>query len=215
MSRSINEVIKEILIMRLAVLASGRGSNLQSIIEAIERDQLPLEIVLVASDKKDAYALTRAAKYHIPTAVLSPKGFASREDYGKALADLVEEAGAELVALAGFMLIVPPSFLGRFPNRVLNIHPALLPSFPGLHAQAQAWRYGVKISGCTVHFVDSGMDTGPIIAQTPVPVLDDDTPETLEDRILVQEHILYPRVLGWMAKGLVSVEDGRVKVRQK
>lgn len=198
--------------LKIAVLASGRGSNLQSMIDAIAEKEIDAQIVMVLSDKKDAYALQRAKNNAIPCDYLQPSGYANREAYDLALAAKIKESGAELVVLAGFMRILSPSFLNCFPNRVINIHPALLPAFPGLHAQKQAFDYGVKISGCTVHFVDAGMDTGKIIAQKAVPVLDTDTADRLADRILVAEHALYPEVIGLFAQQKIKIINDQVKI---
>lgn len=187
--------------LKIAVLASGSGSNLQAIIDEIKSGFLPVELALVLSDKPQAYALQRAKAAGVPTKVLLPADFASREDYDAELVRLLKASGAEAVALAGYMRLVTPVFLQAFPHRVLNIHPALLPSFPGLHGQRQAFEYGVKVAGCTVHFVDEGMDSGPIILQAPVPVLEDDDADSLAARILEQEHIIYPLALRLLAEG--------------
>lgn len=187
--------------LRLAVLASGRGSNLQALVDAGESGEMGGTVALVVSDNPASHALERARKHGIPFRVVERKGFASRQAFDLALAGAVEESGADLVALAGFMRIISPVFLARFPGKVINIHPSLLPSFPGLDAQRQALEYGVKITGCTVHFVDEGVDTGPVIAQSAVPVLPGDTVETLSARILEQEHIIYPRAVTMIARG--------------
>lgn len=187
--------------LRLAVLASGRGSNLQALVDAGEKGAMDGTVTLALSDNPNAYALERAKKHGIPFRVIERKDFASRKAFDDALARAVEESGADLVALAGFMRIISPSFLSRFPGKVINIHPALLPSFPGLDAQRQALEYGVKITGCTVHFVDEGVDTGPIIIQSAVPVLPGDTVESLSARILEQEHIIYPQAVTMIARG--------------
>lgn len=197
--------------LKLAVLASGSGSNLQAIIDAARLD-LPVEIVLVLSDKPDAYALTRADEAGIMTAVVEPASYPSREAYDAQIVKLLRLAGADTVALAGYMRLVTDVLLAAFPQRVLNIHPALLPSFPGLHAQRQAWEYGVKVAGCTVHFVDGGMDSGPIILQAPVPVIDSDDADSLAARILEQEHIIYPLALKLLAEGRLHIEGRRVRI---
>lgn len=199
--------------LKLAVLASGSGSNLQAMIDAIAAGALPAKIQLVLSDKADAFALERAKQAGIPTVVISPQAFATREEYDRQVVAAIRQYEVDVVALAGYMRIVTPGFLQAFPQRVVNIHPALLPAFPGLHGQRQAWEYGVKVSGCTVHFVDEGTDTGPIIAQATVPVLDTDDADTLAARILEQEHRLYPHVLKLLAEGRVSIEGRRVKIK--
>ena len=183
-----------IAIARVAVLLSGRGSNFLALAEACARGEVPAEIVLVVSNRADAAGLERARELGIPTAVFPGKNVPREEHEGRVIAAL-EEARAEWICLAGYMRLLSEGFVARFPHRILNIHPALLPSFPGLEAQHQAWAYGVKVSGCTVHLVDVGCDTGPIVLQRTVPVLDDDTAETLAHRILEQEHIAYPTAL--------------------
>ena len=200
--------------LKIAVLASGSGSNLQAIIDEIKSGFFPVELALVLSDKPQAYALQRAEAAGVPTKVLLPADFASREDYDAELVRLLKASGAEAVALAGYMRLVTPVFLQAFPHRVLNIHPALLPSFPGLHGQRQAFEYGVKVAGCTVHFVDEGMDSGPIILQAPVPVLEDDDADSLAARILEQEHIIYPLALRLLAEGKLLIEGRRVRIAE-
>jgi phosphoribosylglycinamide formyltransferase-1 len=200
--------------LKIAVLASGSGSNLQSIIDNIQAGKLDAQIQLVLSDKSNAYALKRAASAGIKTCYMNPKDYDDRVSYDKALAEEVKASGAELVVLAGFMRILNKVFLEEFNNRVINIHPALLPSFPGLHAQDQAWSYGVKVSGCTVHFVDCGTDTGPIIAQRAVPVLDTDTADDLAKRILVEEHKIYPYIIQMIAEGKVWLINNKVKINE-
>ncbi len=187
------------------MLVSGRGSNLQALIDAVASKELNVEICLVLSDKADAYALERAHRHGIPTAVVQRKGYSDKEQFQKAILEEVKSHGAELVVLAGFMRILGRTFLSSFPNRVINIHPALLPAFPGIDAQRQALDYGVKFSGCTVHFVDEGMDSGPIIVQRVVPVMDDDDRDALADRILEQEHLL-------IVEGVKLFSEGRLKV---
>lgn len=198
--------------LKIAVLASGSGSNLQAIIDEIATGLLPAELCLVISDKPDAYALQRAQKANVPTKILLPQDFTSRADYDAQLVQLLQAAKVEVVALAGYMRLVTPTLLNAFPQRVLNIHPALLPSFPGLHAQRQAFEYGVKVAGCTVHFVDEGMDSGPIILQAPVPVLDTDDADSLTARILEQEHIIYPLALRLLAEGKLHIVGRRVQI---
>ena len=196
--------------MRVAVLVSGSGTNLQALLDA--RADLGAEIVVVISNKPEAYALARARSAGIATDCLSHKGFADRASFDAALRDRVLAHGADLVVLAGFMRVLTPVFLDAFPDRVVNIHPSLLPSFPGVDAQAQALAYGVKVTGCTVHFVDAGTDTGPIIAQAAVPVRDDDTVESLRARVLVEEHRLLPAAVGWFCEGRLVIDGTRVRV---
>jgi len=197
----------------IAVLISGSGSNLQAIIDASERGDIPCRVGIVISNKADAYGLVRAKKHGIPTEVVDHKGFATREEFDAKLVEVIRESGAELVCLAGFMRILTPVFVRAFPNRILNIHPALLPSFPGTHGPGQALSYGVRFSGCTVHFLDEGVDTGPIIVQAIVPVYDDDTEDTLAARILVQEHRIYPMAIRLFFSGRLAVEGRKVKIR--
>lgn len=198
--------------LKIGVLASGSGSNLQAIIDEAATGQIPVEVVMVISDKADAYALSRAEQAGIMTAVVLPADYPTREAYDAQVVKLLQLAGAKAVALAGYLRIVTPVLLKAFPQAVLNIHPALLPSFPGLHGQRQAWEYGVKVAGCTVHFVDEGLDSGPIILQAPVPVLDTDDEDTLAARILEQEHIIFPLALKLLAEGKLTVDGRRVKI---
>jgi len=197
----------------IAVLVSGGGSNLQAIVDASERGDIPCRVGIVISNKADAYGLVRAKKHGIPTEVVDHKGFATREEFDAKLVEVIRESGAELVCLAGFMRILTSVFVRAFPNRILNIHPALLPSFPGTHGPGQALSYGVRFSGCTVHFLDEGVDTGPIIVQAIVPVYDDDTEDTLAARILVQEHRIYPMAIRLFFSGRLAVEGRKVKIR--
>ncbi|MGI6649123.1 MAG: phosphoribosylglycinamide formyltransferase [Bacillota bacterium] len=201
-------------LLRLAVLASGRGSNLQAIIDSIKNGTLAAQVVVVISDNPEALALERARQEGIPAVSLRPAEYSTKNEYEQRLVEVCEDSQADLVVLAGYMRILGSTFLKRFPNRVVNIHPALLPSFPGLHAQRQAIEYGVRFSGCTVHFVDEGMDTGPIILQAVVPVQANDTEETLAERILVQEHQLYPQALNLIARGLIQIEGRRVRLKE-
>ena len=198
--------------LRLGILASGRGSNLQSIMDAAAAGKIKAEVAAVISDNKDAFALERARKAGIPALHLNPKDFGSKDEYERAILKLLKEHGVQLVCLAGYMRIVGRVILEAFPNMVINIHPALLPAFPGLHGQQQAWDYGVKYSGCTVHFVDEGMDTGSIIIQAVVPVYDDDTADTLAARILEQEHRIYPEAIGLLAEGRLKLSGRKVFV---
>ena len=196
----------------LGVLVSGRGSNLQAIVDAINADRLVAKIGVVISDNPDANALRRIAGLDIPTAVVERKNYASKPEFEAAIIEQLDLHHVELVVLAGFMRILSPQFINRFPMRIMNIHPALLPSFPGLDAQAQALQYGVKVSGATVHFVDEGMDSGPIILQEAVPVEDDDTVTTLADRILHLEHRLYVRAVRLYCEGRIHISGRAVKV---
>lgn len=198
---------------KIGVLVSGRGSNLQAIMDRIADGYLPLEIAVVISDKPDAFALERAQKADIKTVAVERKACASKEEFGAKINAALEAEGCELVVLAGFMRILSADFVNKWQHKIINIHPALLPSFPGLHGQKQAVDYGVKFSGCTVHFVDAGTDSGPIILQKVVPVMDDDTEDTLADRILVQEHIAMPEALKLWAEGKLTIEGRKVKVK--
>lgn len=194
----------------LGVLASGRGSNLGAILNAIEKGTLEARVTVVISDRQEAQALGRARKRDVPSLYVDPKGFSDRETYDRHLAALLQEHGVELVILAGYMRIVSTSLIESFRNRILNIHPALLPSFPGLHAQRQALESGVKISGCTVHIVEEKVDAGPIVIQAAVPVFDEDTEETLSERILAQEHRIYPQAIQLFAHDRLRVVGRRV-----
>ena len=200
-------------IINLGVLVSGSGSNLQSIIDNIEKGNLPARIRIILSNNPGAFALERARNHGIPYAVIEHGGFVSREDYDRKLVDTLRAHDVDLVVLAGFMRVLTPFFLRAFPLRVMNIHPALLPSFPGTHGQKKAFDYGVKFSGCTVHFADEGVDTGPIIIQAVVPVYDEDTEETLSRRILKEEHRIYPKAIKLYAEGKLRVEGRKVRVQ--
>jgi phosphoribosylglycinamide formyltransferase-1 len=197
--------------VRIGVLVSGSGTNLQALLDAEAAGALAGRVVVVISNKPAVGALDRAAKHNVPTVVISHRDHATREDFDGALVATLRAHAVELVVLAGFMRIVTPVFLDAFPQRVVNVHPALLPSFPGVDAQAQALAYGARVSGCTVHFVDAGVDTGPIIAQSPVPVLDDDTVDTLKARILREEHRTLVASVNAVASGRARVEGRRVK----
>ncbi|HEX4346422.1 MAG TPA: phosphoribosylglycinamide formyltransferase [Vicinamibacterales bacterium] len=192
---------------RISVLVSGRGSNLQSIIDAIRRGDLNATIAVVVSNKPDAYALTRAREAGIEGVFLNPKEYTGREAYDAAIVDVLKARDVSLVCLAGFMRLISAPLLDAFPNRILNIHPSLLPAFPGLDGQRQALQHGVRFAGCTVHLVTAGLDDGPIVLQAAVPVRDDDTEETLAARILAEEHRLYPDAIqivldgGWRVDG--------------
>lgn len=193
----------------IAILISGRGTNMVALLEAARAGRLTADVRVVVSNRADAPGLERAAAMGVPTAVLSHRDFQDRESFDTALADLIEARGAHIVALAGFMRVLTPAFLRRFPQGVVNIHPALLPSFPGIHAQRQALDYGVKVSGCTVHLVDEGTDTGPILAQGVVQIRDDDTEDTLSARILDTENRLYPEALQALLTGRIRVQGRR------
>jgi phosphoribosylglycinamide formyltransferase-1 len=194
--------------LRLGVLASGGGSNLQAIIDRCRDGSLQAEIAVVIANNPDAGALERARQAGIAARCVNHRDFAGREAFDAALVAALREAGVELVVLAGFMRIITRVMLDAYPFRIINIHPALLPAFPGLHVQQQALDYGARFSGCTVHFVDGGVDTGPIIIQAVVPVLPGDTADTLATRILEQEHRIYPRAIQLFAEGRIRV-DGR------
>lgn len=198
--------------LNIGVLVSGSGTNLQAIIDSIEAGCLRARIVCVISNKAGAYALERAKRHDIPALFIDHREYNTREEYDRVLVEKLAEHGVELVALAGYMKIVTDTLLDAFPTRIMNIHPALLPAFPGLHAQRQAIQHGVKISGCTVHFVDAGTDTGPIIVQAAVPVLDDDTEVTLSARIQKEEHRVYPLAIHLYSEGRLRVEGRRVIV---
>jgi phosphoribosylglycinamide formyltransferase-1 len=201
-------------LLKMGVLASGRGSNFQSIMDEIESDRLKAEIVLLITDNPSAFAIERAIKHNVEYLVIQPREYRSRDDYFTRIADDLKKKNVELVVLAGFMKIVGKPLLDAFPNRIMNIHPALLPSFPGLHSQKQALDYGAKISGCSVHFVDEGMDTGPIIIQASVPVFQTDTEETLSERILKYEHRIYPEAIRLFSEGKIKVEGRKVRIKE-
>ncbi|MCC6557582.1 MAG: phosphoribosylglycinamide formyltransferase [Polyangiaceae bacterium] len=202
--------------LELGVLISGRGSNLQAILDAIADGRLDARVRLVVSNRADAAGLGRAAEAGVATRVIPHQGFPDRASFDAAIAGALREAGAEWIVLAGFMRLLTPTFLDAFPGRVINIHPSLLPAFPGVDAQRQAIEHGVRISGCTVHLVDAGTDTGPILAQAAVPVLEGDDRGSLAARILGFEHALLVKVLGWIAEGRLEVvqgEAGRARAR--
>ncbi|MDD5712606.1 MAG: phosphoribosylglycinamide formyltransferase [Smithellaceae bacterium] len=198
--------------VKIAVLVSGSGSNLQAIIDNIESGHLSAQIEIVISNTTEAYALRRAEKHGIPSIVIVSHDFSSREEFDQRLIAILNSHGIDLVVLAGFMRVLSPAVLNAFPLKVMNIHPALLPSFPGIHAQGQASDYAVKFSGCTVHFVDEGVDTGPIIIQAVVPVMPEDTEESLGARILAEEHKIYSQAIQWYAEGRLTVNGRRVSV---
>ncbi len=199
-------------VTNIAVLASGRGSNLQAIIDSIGSSSLDAQIKVVISDVGDAYALERARKHGIEAFFINPKKFSSRELFEKEILRVLRKHDTELVLLAGYMRVVGRTLLDAYKNRMLNIHPALLPAFPGIHAQKQAFDHGVKVAGCTVHFVDDTLDGGPIIMQRCVEVAEDDTSETLADRILEQEHKIYPEAVKLFVENRLRIEGRKVKI---
>jgi len=200
-------------LLKLGVLISGNGSNLQSIIDHVEKGKLKAVIKIVISNNPDAFGIQRARKHGIKTEILKQKDFKSKEDLDQNIIKILQENSVDLVVLAGFMRIISNALLKAFPHRIMNIHPALLPAFPGLHAQKQAFDYGVKLTGCTVHFVDEGVDTGPIIIQAVVPVYDDDTQETLTERILKEEHKIYPQAIQLFADGKLQIQGRKVLIK--
>jgi phosphoribosylglycinamide formyltransferase-1 len=200
--------------LRIAILASGRGSNLQALIDSVSEGRLDAEIAIVISDVVDAKALDRARSGGIEARHIEPGPKRARlsKEAEQSMIDVLDEFRVDLIALAGFMRILGPDFVRHFRYRIMNIHPSLLPSFPGLRAQRQAFDYGVKYSGCTVHFVDECVDTGPIIIQTAVPVLEDDTAESLSQRILKEEHRIYTEAIRLFSEGRLKVKGRRVQV---
>ncbi|OGF49032.1 MAG: phosphoribosylglycinamide formyltransferase [Candidatus Firestonebacteria bacterium GWA2_43_8] len=199
--------------LRVGVLASGGGTNLQSIIDTSKTGEIDAEVVVVISDKKDAFALERARKSNIPAVFVDPKKYSSRELHENAIVKILEEHKTGLVCLAGYMRLLTSHLIERFENKIINIHPALLPAFPGTHGQADALEYGAKVAGCTVHFVVLQMDAGPIITQAAVPVLEGDTTEALSKRILEQEHKLYPKAIDLFAKGKLKIKGRKVIIK--
>jgi phosphoribosylglycinamide formyltransferase-1 len=196
---------------RLAVFVSGNGTNLQAIIDA---EINSVDIVVVLSNNPDAYAIQRAKKHNIPVEVIDHKRYSSREEFEQEILNMLEPYGVDLIALAGFMRILSPLLVRSYKNRIMNLHPALLPLFPGVHAAKQALDFGVKFTGCTVHFVDEGVDTGPIILQAVVPIHDSDTEEDLLDRIHKEEHRIYPEAIRLFAEGKLRIEGRRVFVTE-
>ena len=201
--------------LSLGVLISGSGTNLQAIIDAIERGELNAVIRVVLSNRGDVHGLTRSRRHNLPTVILSHKDFSSREAFEAEMIKTLQDHGVELVVLAGFMRLLSPFFIRAFPQRIMNIHPALLPAFPGTHAQRQALEHGVRISGVTVHFVDEEMDHGPIIVQAAVPVYADDSEESLSARIRAQEHRIYPQAIQLFAEGRLEVRGRLVIVHNE
>jgi phosphoribosylglycinamide formyltransferase-1 len=199
--------------LKIGVLASGRGSNFQAIIDAIEKGYMRVRIMVLITDNPKAYSIERAKKYGIEFIIMQPRNYGDRDEYFRDVSAELNKRGVELVILAGFMRIVGKPLLDAYQNRVMNIHPALLPSFPGLHGQKQANDYGVKISGCTVHFVDEGMDTGPIIIQAAVPVNEDDTEETVSERILRLEHKIFPEAIKIFSEGRIEIHGRKIRIK--
>ena len=199
--------------MRIGVLASGSGSNLQAILDACASRAIPAQVAVVICNVADAKALQRAEAARVPALLLPHQKVVSREEYDRQVVTALQKHSVDVVCLAGFMRLITPVLLGAYKDRILNIHPSLLPAFPGLHAVRQALAAGVRVSGCTVHVVDEGTDTGPILIQAAVPVLEGDTEETLAARILLQEHRCYPRAVALWAEGRVRIESGRVRVQ--
>ncbi len=200
-------------VLKLGVLASGRGSNFQSIIDSIESGFISAKIAVLVTDKSDAYAIERARKHGIEALITKPKDFPDKNAYYSHIAEELKKRGVGLVILAGFMRVIGKALVDQYRNKIMNIHPALLPSFPGLHGHKDAIDYGVKISGCTVHFVDEGVDTGPIIIQAAVPAYHDDTEDILSERILKQEHKIFPYAIKLYSEGKISVEGRKVAVK--
>lgn len=199
--------------LNIAVLASGRGSNFQAIIDAVTTGWLKVRIACIISDNQEAYALKRAQKHNILAIFINPNNFSSKAEYEEEIINHLKEKDVDLIILAGYMRMVGSSLLSAYSNRIINIHPSLLPSFPGLHGQKQALDYGVKITGATVHFVDEGCDTGPIILQAEVKVLENDTEESLSKRILVEEHKILPQAIDLFSKGRLTISGRRVYIK--
>lgn len=199
--------------LKVGILASGRGSNFQAIIDSAESGYLNIEIAVLITDNPEAFAIDRAKKHGISYLVIKPEQFSSKDKYFMQISSELQKLKVGLVILAGFMRIVRKPLINTFRNKILNIHPALLPAFPGLHSQQQAIDHGVKISGCTVHFVDEGMDTGPIIIQAAVPVRADDTEDTLSERILKLEHKIFPQAIKLFSEGKLEVISNKVQIK--
>jgi len=197
---------------KIGVLLSGGGSNFQSIIDSVESGRLKIEIAVTISNKEDAFGITRAQNHGIPSEVIKHSDYPDREQFEERLIEALDGYNVDLVVLAGFMRVLTPLFVRHFHHRIINIHPAILPSFPGTHAQKQAFDYGVRFSGCSTHFVDEGTDTGPIILQAIVPVLPDDDEDTLGSRILTEEHRIYPESLRLWSEGRLRIEGRKVKI---
>ena len=200
--------------MKIAVLASGSGTNLQALIDQIHQDENSgVEIAVVISDRRKAYALTRAKKAGIPAHVVRVRDFPDRDTFDAEISKILDRCEVELIVLAGFMKLFQPAFVRKYRNRIINIHPSLLPAFPGAHPVRDTLTYGVKVGGISVFFVDEGVDAGPIIAQVSVPVFDDDDEESLLKRVHIEEHKLYPQVIRWYAAGVLEVVDRKVIVK--
>jgi phosphoribosylglycinamide formyltransferase-1 len=200
--------------LRVGVLASGRGSNFRALVEAAHAGRIPATMVVLISDRETAPALDIACNHGIEALFLDPKQYPSREAHEKAIIGALEERRVDLVCHAGYMRILTPAYVAHFRGRAFNIHPSLLPAFPGLHAQRQALAHGVRVAGATVHFVDEGVDSGPIVLQAAVPVLAGDTEESLAQRILVAEHRIYPEAVGLFAEGRLHIEGRIVQIRE-
>ena len=210
----------QINLLNLGILISGRGSNMESILKAIKKQKIPINPAVVISNNSDAVGIKVAQRLGVKTEVVESKGFTgSRLDYDKKIMQVLSRYGVTekngLVCLAGFMRIISPEFIRKYKNRMLNIHPAILPSFPGLHAQRQAVEYGVKYSGCTVHFVDEEVDTGPIILQAIVKVKDNDTEDTLSKKILAKEHVIYPQAVKLFAEGRIKMSGRKTAIKSQ
>ncbi len=199
---------------KIGILVSGRGTNLQAIIDAIDNGELNARIDVVLSNKKEAPALARAQAKGIETVFLDPKQFAGKKEFNLALAKELEDREIDLVCLAGYMRILGPEFIRKFEGKIINIHPSLLPAFPGLDVQQKAIDYGVKFSGCTVHFVNEEVDGGPIILQAVVPIHETDDAETLAKRILIQEHLIYPRAIQMIAENRLRIENRKITCKE-
>lgn len=199
---------------KIGILVSGRGTNLQAIIDAIDNGELNARIAVVLSNKKEAPALARAQAKGIETVFLDPKQFAGKKEFDLALAKELEDREIDLVCLAGYMRILGPEFIRKFEGKIINIHPSLLPAFPGLDVQQKAIDYGVKFSGCTVHFVNEEVDAGPIILQAVVPIHETDDADTLAKRILIQEHLIYPRAIQMIAENRLHIENRKVTCKE-
>jgi len=194
---------------QIAVLASGQGTNLEAILEAVERGEIAGLVVLVISDRAEAPALDRAVRHRVKALFINPREYAGREEFDRALIDELKKAQVDLVVLAGYMRLLTPQFINAYPQKIINIHPSLLPAFPGLDGVEQAFEYGVKVTGCTVHFVDEGLDSGPVILQEAVPVIQHETVNTLHQRIHAAEHRLYPTAVDLFCRGKLKVEGRR------